>query len=224
MPRAFLDAAVYLTLFALLLFLPGHAVQSPRAWILLAVVAAFRLAGALIAFRANPHLLGERRKLVHPKQPLADRLLLATWMAGYAAVVFLASGDGSGAQRWGSPPLPVSIAGLGLVVGGSLLIVHVLTVNAYAVTVVRHQDDRGQVIIDRGAYGVVRHPMYAGGILVVLGVCLWLQSWFAAAVSLIPIAALLGRIALEEPVLRVHFESYQRYATRVRYRLVPGLW
>ena len=151
MPRAFLDATAYLTLFALLLFLPGHALHSPRAWILLAVVATIRVAGVLTVFHTNPQLLGERRKLVHPKQPLADRLLLTTWMAGYAAVVALASGDGSGAQRWGSPPLLLSIVGLGLVVGSSLLIVHVLNVNAYAVTVVRHQADRGQVIIDRGA-------------------------------------------------------------------------
>ena len=66
--------------------------------------------------------------------------------------------------------------------------------------------------------------MYAGGILVVLGMCLWLESWFAVAMSIIPIAALLGRIALEEPILRASFESYERYAARVRYRLVPGLW
>ena len=223
MPRALPDTTAYLALFAFLLFVPGHGLHSSRAWILLAVVAAFRVGGAIIVGRTNPELLRERRKLVHPGQPLADRLLLTIWMAGYALVIALASSDGSGARRWGAPPLWLSITGLVLVTAGSLLVMHVLIVNAYAVTVVRAQADRGQEIVDRGAYGIVRHPMYAGGVLLVVGTCLWLESWFAAAVSIIPIAALLGRIAIEEPVLRANLE-YQRYATRVRYRLVPGLW
>lgn len=223
MPRALLDATAYLALFAFLLLVPGHGLHSSRAWVLLAVVAAFRFGGAIVVGRTNPDLLRERRKLVHPRQPRADRLLLTIWMAGYATVIPLASSDGLGARLWGAPPLSLSIVGLGLVAAGSLLVVHVLTVNAYAVTVVRPQADRGQEIVDRGAYGVVRHPMYAGGVLLVVGMCLWLQSWFASAISIIPIAALLGRIAIEEPVLRANLE-YQRYVTRVRYRLVPGLW
>ena len=224
MPRILLDTIGFLALFAILLFLPGHALHSSRAWILFVVIASIRVGGAITVSRVNPALLRARRQLLHPAQPMADRLLLTTWMLGSAAVVALASGDGVGARRWGSPPSLVSVMGLGLVAAGSLLVIHVLTVNAYAVTVVRHQPDRGQEVIDRGAYRVVRHPMYAAGVIVLVGTCLWLQSWFAAAASVIPIAALLGRTALEESLLRASLRDYHLYAARVRYRLVPGVW
>ncbi len=216
--------AAYLLLFAALVLVPGHHYGSLRAWTLLSVLVVLRVVGALLVHRANPALLRERATLLHAGQPWADRVLLGTWMAGLAALVALASYDGLGPQRWGAPPAWLAFAGLVAFVAGWALITHVLIVNAYAATVVRHQQERHQAVVEAGAYRVIRHPLYAGGVLYAVGLCLWLQSWLAVFASVVPLAALLGRIAIEEPLLRERLPGYQAYAARVRYRILPGVW
>ena len=62
--------------------------------------------------------------------------------------------------------------------------------NAFAAPVVRHQVERSHTVIDRGVYGVVRHPMYAGAALLMVGMALWLESYAAAVLSIFPIALL----------------------------------
>lgn len=216
--------AAHLLLFAALVLVPGHHYASGRAWTLLLVLLVLRVIGSIRVHRANPSLLRERAKLLHEDQPWADRVLLVTWMAGLAALVALAAYDGLGPQRWGAPPVWLSLVGLAAFIAGWALITHVLIVNAYAVTVVRHQAERQQAVVEAGAYRVIRHPMYAGAILYTVGLCLWLRSWLAVVASLAPLAVLLGRIAIEEPLLRQRLAGYRAYAERVRYRVLPGVW
>jgi protein-S-isoprenylcysteine O-methyltransferase Ste14 len=66
--------------------------------------------------------------------------------------------------------------------------------------------------------------LYAGGILYTVGLCFWLQSWLAVLASVVPLAALVCRIAIEEPLLRERLPGYRAYAERVRYRILPGVW
>jgi protein-S-isoprenylcysteine O-methyltransferase Ste14 len=78
--------------------------------------------------------------------------------------------------------------------------------------------------VDRGVYGVVRHPMYSGLVAVLLGVPLWLRSPLGLGVALVPIGLLALRLVLEERVLVRALPAYAAYAARVRSRLVPGVW
>ena len=99
-----------------------------------------------------------------------------------------------------------------------------LATNAFAVTVVRHQEERHHTVVDSGPYGVVRHPMYLGHVGVIVGMCLWLESYAAALAASVPIGILMLRIVLEERLLRQKLEGYDDYTTRVRWRLISGLW
>src|SRR5437868_11847521 len=202
MTRELLGSVAYVVLFAFLLFVPGGSANSSRAWLLLVVLAAVRIIGSLAVFRVNPSLVRERHRLPwHADQPLADRVLLLVWMAGLSGLVALAANDGSGPRRLGAPPYLLLQVLLPMFVLGWLLVFHALRGNAFAVTVVRHQADRQHAVTDSGAYGIVRHPMYAGATLLVVGMCLWLQSWLAVLASGVPLGALLGRIAFEESML-----------------------
>ena len=89
---------------------------------------------------------------------------------------------------------------------------------------VRHQEERGHSVVTTGPYRIVRHPMYAGLAALMLGMGLWLGSWAAAAASLLPTSILAARIVLEERLLRRSLPGYPEYASRVRSRLIPGLW
>ena len=84
---------------------------------------------------------------------------------------------------------------------------------------------KGHTVVDRGPYRVLRHPSYTGALAALLGLGVALDNWIAIAeIFLIPLAAVLMRIRVEETRL---FEAlghdYSRYAARTR-RLIPGLW
>src|SRR5437868_112348 len=100
--RLILSTAAYLLFFAALVLVPGHHYASPRAWTLLIVLLVLRVGGSYQVQRANPALLRERAKLVHPGQPWLDRLLLGVWMSGQAVTVAVAAYDGLGRQHWGA--------------------------------------------------------------------------------------------------------------------------
>ena len=79
-------------------------------------------------------------------------------------------------------------------------------------------------MIDSGVYGIVRHPMYAGVVLVLIGMPLWLESYAAALLASVPIGLLVLRILVEEHFLRQKLKGYHAYTQRVRYRLIPFFW
>lgn len=84
---------------------------------------------------------------------------------------------------------------------------------------------RGHQVVVDGPYRWLRHPSYSGGLLALFGLGLTLGNWLSAAVLLIlPLAAYLWRIRVEEEVLRSSLgQQYVEFA-RTRRRLVPWLW
>jgi protein-S-isoprenylcysteine O-methyltransferase Ste14 len=123
-----------------------------------------------------------------------------------------------------TPPLVLAAVGLVLFALGWVMIAVALRENPFAVTVVRHQDERQHIVVATGIYGVIRHPMYAGNVLVNVGLGLWLGSYVAALFATIPLTLLIIRILLEERFLRRELSAYDAYAARVPYRLLPGVW
>ncbi|HPO58563.1 MAG TPA: isoprenylcysteine carboxylmethyltransferase family protein [Anaerolineaceae bacterium] len=81
-----------------------------------------------------------------------------------------------------------------------------------------------QQVITTGPYAVVRHPMYAGGSLLVLAAPVALGSWAALPLAVLPVLALVLRLLDEEKVLTASLSGYRDYQHQVPYRLVPGLW
>ena len=61
------------------------------------------------------------------------------------------------------------VIGLLLFVIGWWIVYRALRENAFALTVVRHQQDRAQDVVDTGPYAIVRHPMYLGALLIFAG-------------------------------------------------------
>jgi protein-S-isoprenylcysteine O-methyltransferase Ste14 len=96
--------------------------------------------------------------------------------------------------------------------------------NAFAAPVVKLQEERHQRVIDTGVYALVRHPMYAGGALVLIGMPLWLQSYTAALSAVVPIGLGVARIRFEEQFLRRAPKGYDTYRQKVRYKLIPFVW
>jgi protein-S-isoprenylcysteine O-methyltransferase Ste14 len=124
----------------------------------------------------------------------------------------------------GQPETIVSSLGLVLFIAGWWIISLALRENAFAAPVVRLQEERHQTVVDSGLYGVLRHPMYAGGVLLMVGMPLWLESYAAALLASVPIGTLVVRILIEEQFLKRELKGYEAYTQRVRYRLIPHVW
>ncbi|MFN0051960.1 MAG: methyltransferase family protein [Planctomycetales bacterium] len=119
-------------------------------------------------------------------------------------------------------PGPVlSTLGLALFVCGWWIMSLALLQNAFAAPAVTHQEERQQTVIDSGVYGVVRHPMYAGALPLLVGMPLWLESYSAAAFAIVLIGILMVRIVFEEKFLRRKLSGYNAYADKVHYQLIP---
>jgi protein-S-isoprenylcysteine O-methyltransferase Ste14 len=73
-------------------------------------------------------------------------------------------------------------------------------------------------------YARVRHPMYAGALVMLVGMPLALGSWWGLLVVLAMLPALIWRILDEEKYLSENLPGYAAYRERVRYRIFPGLW
>jgi protein-S-isoprenylcysteine O-methyltransferase Ste14 len=119
---------------------------------------------------------------------------------------------------------PVRLVGLVGMIPGLWLFFHAMMVNRFFSPVVRVQRDRGHQVIDRGPYAVVRHPGYVGMITAIPFGALVLGSWMGFAIALAYSLMMLRRVIIEDAFLRANLEGYLSYTTRVRYRLVPGLW
>jgi protein-S-isoprenylcysteine O-methyltransferase Ste14 len=81
-----------------------------------------------------------------------------------------------------------------------------------------------QKVISTGPYALVRHPMYAAGLVLLLAMPIALGSWWGMLVFLAILPALLWRLFDEEKFLAKNLPGYPEYQARVRYRLIPRVW
>jgi protein-S-isoprenylcysteine O-methyltransferase Ste14 len=81
--------------------------------------------------------------------------------------------------------------------------------------------DRG--LVRRGPYAVVRHPIYASYLLLQSGYLLQSMSARNVLVLLFVTGCNLGRARAEDRMLATN-QEYGAYRSRVRWRLLPGVW
>jgi protein-S-isoprenylcysteine O-methyltransferase Ste14 len=78
-----------------------------------------------------------------------------------------------------------------------------------------------QSLVTRGVYAYVRHPIYAGDILLLFGLELALNSWLVVAV-IIPLVIVIRQVLAEEALLIHAFPGYVSYCARTK-RFIPFL-
>jgi protein-S-isoprenylcysteine O-methyltransferase Ste14 len=118
-------------------------------------------------------------------------------------------------------PLYVVIAGDILTVLGFYITFPVYKENTFTSATIEVASD--QKVISTGPYAVVRHPMYAGGLLYLLGMPLALGSWgLLVFVAMLP--ALIWRLLDQEKFLAKNLPGYLEYRAGVRCRLIPKIF
>ncbi len=116
-----------------------------------------------------------------------------------------------------------NIVGLGLFVGGlTTALVAVGTLRRfYHSTLMTRKDHQ---LITHGIYRFMRHPIYLGVIVMVMGVPVYASSWFGLATMSVLIPILLNRIRLEERMLTEEFGNAYRTYQDTTSKLIPFIY
>jgi protein-S-isoprenylcysteine O-methyltransferase Ste14 len=224
-PKVIAGVVFNVALYALLLFIPAGTLHWWRGWVFLAVTVAVMLVAILSILPDNADLFSQRAKgMIQKGQPLWDRVLVILLVVSYAGQIVFIPLDVFRLHLVPKPGGLVSFFGIALYVAGWWIMTLAMKVNPFAVPVVRLQEERHQRVIETGVYAVVRHPMYTGFVPMVMGPALWLESYIAALLAIVPIAVLAVRSVFEERFLKRELRGYEAYTKKVRYRLIPFVW
>ncbi|MFZ1131717.1 MAG: isoprenylcysteine carboxylmethyltransferase family protein [Terriglobales bacterium] len=208
---------------ALLLWLSGDW-RWVEGWIFGVWWASFMAAIVLWLYYRDPALLAERFRMPGSGgESRADMAILIGIKIGFLGWIVVSPLD----VRFGwLPRLPVwsEVCGGIALMAGSFFTFRAITDNTYLSPLVRIQTERGQHVIDTGVYGLVRHPMYFGASLWLIGGALLLGSVSGLLVALGIVGLFIVRIFGEEELLARDLEGYKEYLQKVRYRLVPHVW
>jgi protein-S-isoprenylcysteine O-methyltransferase Ste14 len=219
--RSFAISVLGLVGLGALLFLPAGTLTYWQAWVFIVVFAVSTQAiGVYLAFK-DPALL-QRRMQFGPgaEQRASQRIISALVFLGFLAVIVFSALD----YRFGWSPAPiwVSLLGDALVVLGLFITLLVLRENTFSASNIRVE--QGQTVVSSGPYSVLRHPMYAGALIMAVGVPPALDSWLGLLLVALLVPVLVWRILDEEKLLSHELSGYTEYAHDVRFRLMPFVW
>ena len=218
--QAILKFSIGLLLVGALLFLPAGGFDFWNGWLFVGLLFVPMLFLGIVLFCNAPDLLAKRlnAKETESTQRSVVALSALIFMGGF----IVAGLDFRFGWSYGYVPQGAVIAASGVLLVSYALYAEVMRENVYLSRTVEVQAE--QRVIDKGLYGVVRHPMYAVTLWLFLAMPVVLGSWWALAVFALYIPVIVVRIVNEERVLTAGLDGYAAYKARVKFRLVPFIW
>ena len=222
MPNLFIKAVggllyIFVAISALI-FLSAWTLNYWQAWTFLAVFMISISAIFLYLAKYDSRLLARRVKTSEKEQ--SQKVIRLLVNLAFSAAIVVSALDHRFA--WSAMPAPAAFVGDAIVLLGLLIIFFVFKENTFTAQTV--EVEAGQKVISTGPYAVVRHPMYVGGLVFMLGIPLALGSWWGLLAIVLFAPALAWRILDEEKLLAKDLRGYPEYCKRVKNRLVPFVW
>jgi len=205
----------------LLLFVPAGSIDYWQAWVYLAVFFGASLLITLYLMRKDPALL--RRRLSSgptAEKEKTQKIIMSFTTIGFIALLVVPALDYR--FTWSTVPLYTIIAGDILTALGFYIVFLAYKENTFASGIIEVAQD--QRVISTGPYAIVRHPMYAGGSLYLLGMPLALGSYWGLLVLAAMMPILIWRLFDEERFLSKNLPGYTEYRAKVRWRLIPRVF
>jgi protein-S-isoprenylcysteine O-methyltransferase Ste14 len=219
--QAATTSVIGFAVFLLLVFWPAGTFDYWRGWAFIAVFAASTMIPSLYLAATNPAAL-KRRMQAGPAaetRPLQKIIITFAFLSMGAMIVVSTLDFRFG---WSSVPTAVSVIGDVMVAVGLLIAMITTIQNGYAAANINVESD--QKVVSTGFYALVRHPMYFGNVVLMLGIPLALGSYWGLLFVILGLVVLAVRILDEEKVLAQQLTGYTDYVQRAHYRLVPGVW
>jgi protein-S-isoprenylcysteine O-methyltransferase Ste14 len=219
--KSFAGVAFLQLVLAVALFAPTWTLRYWQAWAYWSVFLAAVVFITIHFLKHDPDLI--RRRLV--AGPRAERRPTQVIVQTLASLFFIALFVVSALDRrfrWSSVPAPVSVAADALVLVGFAVVFLVFRENSHTSAII--EVSPGQRVVTTGPYRRVRHPMYAGALLLLAATPLALGSLAALPLVVALAGVLVSRIVDEERLLSVELPGYRAYCREVPFRLIPHVW
>jgi len=223
-PRVIVQMLFFIVVIPLLPLLISWRWDWWEAWVFAIICIGGFAVSRVLAARRHPDLIAERARFMqHEDAKPWDKVLAPLVGLGGGLIPLVAGLDAL--FDW-SPAfsLTVKIIALVLILVGFALSSYALIENRFFSGMVRIQTDRSHQVVSSGPYRWVRHPGYAGSLLVYLAIPFFLDTSWAFLPAVFFAIAVVIRTSLEDKTLQEELEGYREYAQRVRYRLLPGVW
>jgi protein-S-isoprenylcysteine O-methyltransferase Ste14 len=219
--KSLLSATLGLAAFGLMLFLPAGTFEYWQGWVFLTAFALTTWIPSVYLLRHNPAAL-ERRMRAGPiaEARAPQRIIISVAFVSLVAIIVFSALD----HRFGWSPVSATLSLVGdvLVAIGLGLAMLAIIQNAYASANITVETE--QTLASTGLYGLVRHPMYTGNVIMMVGIPLALGSYWGLVFVIPGLIALALRIRDEEALLTQELSGYREYTQQVQYRLVPYVW
>ena len=210
-----------IALFAGFVFVNASRLGWTLGWIYVGIIIAVLMINLVCLGLWNPELI-ERRMRLTKFTKTWDKVWAVLFAFGILAIYVVAVMEAR--DRISNAPGVAWIVGLAIFVLGWALAIWSMVVNPFFEKTVRIQTDQGHRVIDTGPYAYIRHPGYVGFAGWMLSTPLLLASTWAFVPALISVILLVIRTALEDRTLESELPGYAEYGSRVRFRLIPGVW
>lgn len=183
--RAWLGLLFLVVVMGLVLFIPAWTARYWQAWLYLALFAGSVAAITLYLVRHDRALL-ERRTSAGPgaEKERAQKIIQFVAQFAFLAVLLVPALDRR--LAWSNVPAAAVMAGDAAVLLGLYIVFRVFRENTFTSATIEIAEQHR--VISTGPYARVRHPMYSGALLMLLGTPVALGSWWGL-LAFIPIAA-----------------------------------
>jgi len=219
--KAFAGLLALLSVVAAALFIPAWTLDYWQAWVFLLAFFGSSFVITIYLMKNDPTLLEKRITAgpLHEKETSQKIIQFIAQIAFLLVIIFPVLDHRFG---WSMVPPYINIAGDTLIAIGFYIVFLVFQKNTYASALIEVKTE--QKVVSTGPYAWVRHPMYVGALILLLGTPLALGSWWGT-LTIIPIAlTIIWRLLDEEQFLVKNLPGYTEYNNKVRYRLVPFVW
>lgn len=219
--RTFFGFAFLMLVLALALFLPAGSLRYWQAWIYLAVFAGCTILITAYLIKNDRELLAGRVQAGPVAETQRSQQILQSLASLFFIGLFIVPGLDY-RFGWSKVPPVVSWISVGIVALGFYFVFLVFRENSYTRATI--DVSAGQKVISTGPYALVRHPMYAGALLLILFTPTALGSWVAVLFSIPLILVIAARLIDEERYLKANLRGYEEYCQKVHYHLIPFIW
>ena len=216
--KAFAGLTALLIVMAAALFLPAWTLNYWQAWVFLAVFFGSAFLITIYLMKKDPKLL-ERRVTAGPLNEKETSQKIIQFIAQFAFLLVLIFPVLDHRFGWSLVPAYVNIAGNIFIAVGFYIVFLVFKENTHTSALIEVETD--QKVVSTGPYALMRHPMYTGALILLLGTPLALGSWWGE-VTVIPITTvIIWRLLDEEKFLSKNLTGYEEYKRKTHYRLIP---
>ena len=187
----------------------------------LLIIMLHHVAKILLLYLFNPTILNARARIFTENTKKYDRIFVYCFVV-FSLLLYIIAGFDAVRYQWSSFNNSLIFIGIPIFLIGWIIGIWAMIVNKnFTMTI---SVDKNEYLCSTGPYKIIRHPGYAGEIIMILSFPLILGSLWSFIPAVILILIFIIRTHLEDQVLQLELNGYNEYSKKTKFRLFPFIW